>query len=142
MENQKSVLKESGLDLSDAVQAMIYYTNMSRPDLYQRSVWAVFRWGLSCPGRRDDRSLAGGCEGGDRDDCTGAIISRGGPGLPESPAFLLFVVFQIKRIIQMKTRMMQFATGPTHENAGGIFIGNHFVIFIFFILERTSIIGG
>jgi hypothetical protein len=30
----------------------------------------------------------------------------------------------------MKTIMMQFATGPTNENAGGVFIGNAAGIFI------------
>jgi hypothetical protein len=30
----------------------------------------------------------------------------------------------------MKTLMMRLATGPAHENAGGIFIGNREAIFI------------
>jgi len=40
------------------------------------------------------------------------------------------ILFKTHAYAFMKTRMMQFATGPTHEKDGGIFIGNGAAIFM------------
>jgi|GEM_PF-3144962 len=41
----------------------------------------------------------------------------------------------------MKTLMILLGIGLTHETAGGIFIGNYFVIYIFFLYSKAVMSG-